>query len=555
MPVRSATFVAAFAATAAVASAANFGTSDAFTARAADTATLEGTYPLETPGGIQGLNPFLTSAEAISDASVTGAQCGASNLLHATCADTPALASGMTLGQVDANGDYIFYAISDRGPNQDCGDMYADRGDTSKVKSGFSSTVDSGKGFPVKEFSPTMATIKLDKATGKATMTNTCYLKKTDGNPATGLPTHALDDTPYGAWCEGSQLAYDQAGFDAEDIQPIPGTDYSVIVDEYSPAIAVINTKWSDATNCGKILARYVPESFESSYNTATAGIPIKKVLPGSYDQRRKNRGFEGVAISPDGKTVAAFMQSALQVKNQTYFDLHNGGVDFDTRDAEFTVVLFMDFTNPLDATVLGTKLYPLDHWNTWPSNSGPSKYDKTKISGALWLGTEYGVNDNKQVIAVLERHDSVRIHIVDFEVATLISESQHSAAKLTIQNTTDNIKALGINLARKQELVDTADIATWTSAGHGAKIEGFSIVNDYTLVLANDNDFGLENNLATKIAVVKTAKSVSGLANQLLATPPPSAPAPPPSPSAAVRNNGLLISVIVAAAGYTLIA
>jgi len=134
-------------------------------------------------------------------------------------------------------------------------------------------------------------------------------------------------------------------------------------------------------------------------------------------------------------------------------------------------------------------------------------------------------------------------------------SESQHSAAKLTIQNTTDNIKALGINLARKQELVDTADIATWTSAGHGAKIEGFSIVNDYTLVLANDNDFGLENNLATKIAVVKTAKSVSGLANQLLATPPPSAPAPPPSPSAAVCNNGLLVSVIVAAAGYTLIA
>jgi hypothetical protein len=74
-------------------------------------------YELLTPGGIKGFNPFLTDAEAVNAASFTGAAC-LTKPFYATCADTPALASGFTTAPPDANGVITFYAISDRGPNQ-----------------------------------------------------------------------------------------------------------------------------------------------------------------------------------------------------------------------------------------------------------------------------------------------------------------------------------------------------------------------------------------------------------------------------------------------------
>lgn len=79
--------------------------------------TLVKNYELSTPGGIQGFNPFLTASEAVNAASFTGNDCK-TKPFYATCADTPALASGFTVAADAADGSTTFYAISDRGPNQ-----------------------------------------------------------------------------------------------------------------------------------------------------------------------------------------------------------------------------------------------------------------------------------------------------------------------------------------------------------------------------------------------------------------------------------------------------
>ena len=98
------------------------------------------------------------------------------------------------------------------------------------------------------------------------------------------------------------------------------------------------------------------------------AGYPIKKILPKSWSQRRKNRGLENVAVSPDGKTVIAIMQSAMDVKDATYF---NETAAFDTRDAEFVVAAVLNITDPVDAKLVSQKYYPID--TDWQAASAVS--------------------------------------------------------------------------------------------------------------------------------------------------------------------------------------
>lgn len=501
------------------AAAANlYGTHDLFTSAASPASVLVDVTNVYSPNGLQTLNSFLTDAEAKNDAMLNGTDCD-SRSFFATCYDTPAIGSGLTLHSVGSDGTIHLMGVTDRGPNQDCGDISDDFTATPRkytYPSGYGGpSVSTGKGFPVPKFSPTVIKGTLDKTNNRFVLDNACNLKRATApsgltTDVTGLPTNVNDDTPYDGWCR-TALAYDQGGQDMEDIQPIPGTNYAVVVDEYNPSISVINIDFSSTTDCGMVKVRYVPESI----SLPNAGYTVKNILPRSYDQRRANRGLEGVAVSPDGKTAAAFMQSCMVVTNSTYRT--EAGLDSSStetgKDCEFTLVAFLNITDPLDAKMIGTKLYPLDSYQEWGYTSF-SSMDKVKVSGAFWLGTEYGVQNNKQVIAVLERDPSVRIHIADFTDAEYISESTNSAASLNVLvKKTDVTAKLGFNaFATKKLLVDTATVDGYVARGEGAKVEGFAFLNNYTMAIANDNDFGLESNKVSTVDIIRLNVSIAEL-------------------------------------------
>ena len=510
--------------------AANYFTKhDLFTSAASPQSILSQVHVVKAPSGLNTLNSFLTGADTNNDAMLNGTACTGRSFF-ATCYDTPAIGSGFTLHSIGSDGTIHVTGVTDRGPNQDCGDISDDwnlgvgnRQYTYPTGYGGPS-VTSGKGFPVAKFSPTIVKGKLDKTNLKFEIEASCPLKRTTA-PAgfttyvTGLPTRSADDTPYDGWCR-TQLTYDEGGLDMEDIQPIPGTSYGMIVDEYSPSISVVNMDFSDTTNCGSVKVRYVPEGI----SLPNAGYTVKDIMPRSYDQRRSNRGLEGVAVSPDGKTAAAFMQSCMDVRNATYRTEAGlpAGSTQNGRDCEYTVVLFLNITNPLDAKVLGTKLYPLDHWSSWPGNTGFGNMDSTKVSAALWLGSDYGVKGNKQVIAVLERHKSVRIHIADFSDAQYFQESQLSVAAATVLQYKTNVTAkLGKNvIATKKFLIDTALVDGYSARGEGTKIEGFAFLNNYTILMANDNDFGLEANADSTVDIIRLNHSIAEVHNPSINTP-----------------------------------
>ena len=116
------------------------------------------------------------------------------------CWEYAAIGSGMnSLGCEDDKdlSTCTFVGISDRGPNQDCEDL---------------GVRDSGKGFPVKDFSPVITTFKLnfDGDSGVEILSQG-HLKDGDGNFVSGISNGAADDTPYNLNC-AEPLDYDHNG-------------------------------------------------------------------------------------------------------------------------------------------------------------------------------------------------------------------------------------------------------------------------------------------------------------------------------------------------------
>src|SRR5262249_17953188 len=58
----------------------------------------------------------------------------------------------------------------------------------------------------------------------------------------------------------------------------------------------------------GTLLMRITPKGL----GLAMDGVSVRELLPEVYKLRKPNRGFEGIAISPDGSRVFAMVQSPL---------------------------------------------------------------------------------------------------------------------------------------------------------------------------------------------------------------------------------------------------
>lgn len=149
--------------------------------------------PLFLPGGMES-NPDILGIPSLSSVKLPCSN----RTIHDICWEYIAIGSGMNSLGCDDESDIstcTFVGISDRGPNQDCGDM---------------GVRDSGKGFPVKDFSPVITTFKLG-AGNIAEIISQRNLKDSEGNFVSGISTAPTDDTPYTMNCADA-LDYDQNG-------------------------------------------------------------------------------------------------------------------------------------------------------------------------------------------------------------------------------------------------------------------------------------------------------------------------------------------------------
>ncbi|WP_199873245.1 esterase-like activity of phytase family protein [Ideonella sp. A 288] len=112
---------------------------------------------------------------------------------------------------------------------------------------------------------------------------------------------------------------------DPEGIAVHPETGHLLVSDEYGPSLLEFNRH-------GQLVRRY-PTPTNLLPRDAVTGAVNHASDAGNTAGKRTNRGFEGLAISPDGRTVYAMLQSAMLDEGAGNGTV-NRIVAFDTRTA-----------------------------------------------------------------------------------------------------------------------------------------------------------------------------------------------------------------------------
>ena len=356
-----------------------------------------------------------------------------------------------------------FFALTDRGPNA----------------SFTSNTFGKGKIFPTPAYTPRIGLFKVGAA-GEVLLLKEILLKRPDGSPITGLPNNAdmggtgetpfnIDGTPIVMDANKpfdkltNPLKLDNFGLDGEGLVAL--TDGSFWVsDEYGPHIVHFD---KDGVEIDRINA--FSQDARTKYN-----------LPAEFANRRPNRGMEGLAITPDERTLIGTMQSTMYNPNKSVKKLN----------------LVRLVTIDLENGKTGQYLYRQEKAQN--SNSGIAALTSTEFVVIERDGSFLRDNPNAMK----------RLYRIDLSNATNLESiplsdglKQDPLLGLTINGETLEQAVLN----HGWELLDTfnikavkksliADLTQRIGYAHD-KLEGIWLINPTTIGVLNDDDFATWSN------------------------------------------------------------
>jgi alkaline phosphatase len=362
-----------------------------------------------------------------------------------TTTDHPAIGSGLQR----LNGNH-YISITDRGPN-------ADRADGNKA-------------FPLPQYTPT---IVLFQATNDQIVPEAVLPIINDlGQGVTGIPNGPADDsTPYLTITSTNPLPFNLDGMDIEDVHTLPGGGF-ILVEEYGPSVVIVSPN-------GNVLKRYTP----SGKTLTGAHYTVSDILPPVFKQRRANRGFEGLAVSSDGRTAYTLLQSPMGSTSAGNPTAIPPIPPSPYRDSRLIRILRLDISDPLNLQVTGEFVLLMQPVSEYPA--GNSQRD-LKISAAAWVAQDK---------LLIEEHTDVaaaKLVLVDLSGATDVKDLASAAAvPLVLEKLNTDLSALGITPAATSVILDIADFPEITER----KLEGMTILNPNEIAISNDNDFGIGAN------------------------------------------------------------
>ena len=332
-----------------------------------------------------------------------------------------------------------FYMLTDRGPNFDnangIGKVY-------------------GKIFPLENFAPAIVHVKLENKTIK--IIKSIPIVDSNGKSVSGISNGSDDERPFNI--NEKVIPYRPGGIDTEAIQLLPDGNF-LISEEYGPSVLVVDPN-------GKVLMRYLPKG------KAVIGspYPVRDNLPEILKNRRGNRGFENLALSPDGKTAYAILQSPMGDAKSSSFS-----------NSRTVRVLRLDCTNPLDIKVTGMFIVLQSSMSEYPSTS---KQADLKYSDAVMLSSSK--------ILLLERATKkVKLIVADLKDASNILDLPVSLS-LEPEEKSESLKSLNIQAAETSVVFNSVDVFFQLDTD---KIEGLTVLSPSVVALSNDNDFALGEN------------------------------------------------------------
>lgn len=367
----------------------------------------------------------------------------------------PAYGSGLAFKGLAPDGTLEFYAITDRGPN----------GDGPNAPSGGSGALGISKVFPAPSFAPSFGLVTVGR--NGAVLQSSTPLKLDASRKLSGLPPRsgpgATGETPL-----TDQYLYDaaKADFDANGLDP-----ESLVLDKARNAL------WA-SDEYGPFLVRI----------NVTTGVVEKKYGPGNglpavFASRRANRGMEGLALDAASGRLHGFLQSPIDPRdanNKSIQATPPGGKKTDVRHlAKFARWVEFD---PATETAK-SYAYPIDGSQYDKDRTGNAKLgDMVSLGGGRFIVIEQGArkSDGK----VFNKLMLVEVPANATDIAALDHNLEISSITQAPSNGADYS---GVVTLRKTELLDLNQLG-WLAE----KAEGLALVDENTLALVNDDDFGV---------------------------------------------------------------
>jgi hypothetical protein len=334
-----------------------------------------------------------------------------------------------------------FLLLADRGPNVD----------------GFRP---GEKLFPVPSFTPRIAQFRL--RAGRFVRTGTTPLTDEEGRPLSGLPqppgpgaTGELGTDLTGKPLPGGEApaGYSERGFDLEGLAPVADGSFW-LSDEYGPFLLHVGPD-------GRIRRRVSPFGGE-------------RPLPAVLAKRRPNFGMEGLARLPDG-TLLGLMQGPLE---------NPGPKAAGIRRTRVTRIVWYDPSSGRSRQFVHLLERP-DLMNTAIAARSPASL--------LTIERDAGLPADGGSVK--------RIYRVDLREATDVSGDPASPTGLLIEGRTleeltvdaaDPAALLASHGIRVAAKVLAADLLRLAEPYPHDKPEGIAILDDSTVAVSNDDDFGL---------------------------------------------------------------
>jgi len=326
-----------------------------------------------------------------------------------------------------------------------------------------------------------------------ATLADSLLLTEPTGTPLTGLDPDSVRGAANGL-PDLPQAINGRISLDAEAIARLAdGTFF--IGDEYGPYVY----RFSGA---GQLLsairppAAFIPmRNGEENFSSNNPGGPgSRKPSPEDPETgRQNNQGFEGVALTPDGKLLVAMLQSATR---------QDGGHSAATR--RYTRALVYDVTDPAAPKLIHEYVVPLPVFKDQGKTKVAAQSELLALSDTLFLllcrdsNNGYGVKGDTS--------EYRRVELLDLGNATDIAGTDYDGSKPVAPK---GELAPDVAPATLQSFIDLNDNAQLNRFGlHqgppndrnnlSEKWESMSLIpamdpqhpQDFFLVIGNDNDF-----------------------------------------------------------------
>ncbi|MFZ6677647.1 esterase-like activity of phytase family protein [Undibacterium sp. Tian12W] len=374
----------------------------------------------------------------------------------------PSYGSGLTFKGKAADGSLEFYGITDRGPNGD-----GPKVPNSVVTPGATGTSDA-KFFPSPSFTPSFGLISIGK--DGAVLKSSTPIKFSATINASGLSIAAgkvgssaevpLNDAA--KFDASSKTTFSDYGLDTESIVYDAARGVVWVSDEYGPFILKIDV----AT--GVILKKYQPGTGASD-------------LPAVLLKRRANRGMEGLSLEIATGKLNGFIQSPLDDGKANYI------VPGATAATSESIKDYAKFNRwvEFDPATEKTKLYayPIDSTQYTAGKTGNAKLgDMVSLGNGKFIVIEQGTDANGKAFNKLML---VQVPSNATDIANMSTDLEKSSMTGAAVN---GVNYADVVLLKKTQLFDLNN-AGWLAE----KAEGLALVDENTLALTNDDDFGMK--------------------------------------------------------------